>query len=91
MKLSMMNVVTMIFTLWLATSLILLGSTVQGYPRFGSSKLLPVDACQYKCGTDVYRCDLRCKYWGQLKGHELKSCHSRCADLFLTCYISCYN
>lgn len=88
---TMKNVVVMLFTLWVSTSLILLGSTVQGYRHLSSGPSMPVDACQYKCGNDVYRCDLRCKYWGKLRGHELKSCHTKCADLFLTCFISCYN
>lgn len=46
--------------------------------------------CEMNCGSRIYMCDLRCKYWPSLKrGAELQKCQIKCGNDFLDCYRSC--
>jgi len=50
-----------------------------------------VEDCQFTCNTDVYKCDLRCKYLKDLHGTDLKKCHVNCADTYLDCFMGCFS
>lgn len=90
MKLNVQSLVLSFLSLCMLSSILLTRSAVQGFSIPGV-RSQSIDACQYRCGTEVYKCDLRCKYWKDLRGVGLKACQSKCGDLFLDCFISCYN